>query len=56
MSAKQLEKPPIGLTPKWLRDEQRAAEILAAMGRYVEAGKRIPHAWLKELAEVYGEN
>jgi hypothetical protein len=43
------------LTPKWVWEEQRAAEIVAAMRRYVEAGKRIPRAWLDELAEVFAE-
>ena len=47
--------PPLGLTPKWVRDLQRAFEILEAMQRYVEVRKPIPQAWIDELAEVAGE-
>ena len=50
-----LATPPIGLTPKWVRDLQRAQEILEAMTRYVEARKPIPQAWVNELVEVAGE-
>lgn len=47
--------PPIGLIPKFVRDRERALEVLAAMNRYVEAGKKIPSAWLLELTELVGE-
>jgi hypothetical protein len=41
--------PPIGLIPKFVRDRERAQEILTAMSRYVEAGKPIPRGWVNEL-------
>jgi hypothetical protein len=47
--------PPLGLIPKWVRDEQRALEIVEAMLRYVAFSKKIPRAWLDELAEIYVE-
>jgi hypothetical protein len=47
--------PPIGLTPKWVRDLQRANEIMEAMQRYIDARKPIPQAWIDELIEVAGE-
>jgi hypothetical protein len=47
--------PPIGLTPKFIRDQERAEEILAAMARFVQAGKKIPKAWFDELAQIVGE-
>ena len=46
--------PPLGLAPKWIRNLERAHEILEAMQRYVEARKPIPQAWLDEFVEVAG--
>jgi hypothetical protein len=40
--------PPVGLVPKFIRDEQRLAEIDAAIGRYVAALHPIPVEWLDE--------
>lgn len=46
-------KPPLGLTPKSIWEEQmqhqRRQDIHAAMQRYIEAGKEIPNEWLEEL-------
>ncbi|MCD8308452.1 MAG: hypothetical protein LUD19_01260 [Clostridia bacterium] len=52
---KEPEKPPLGLRPKFVVDEQRRAEIIAAIQRYGEAGKAIPQEWIDEynsLCEV----
>lgn len=47
------EKPPVGLIPKYLRQAERAREIVAAINRYLEAGKYdIPNEWAKELDEL----
>lgn len=43
-----LPKPPLGLVPRFIRDEQRLAEIDAAIGRYVAALYPIPGDWLRE--------
>lgn len=45
-------KPPLGLRPKWLSDEQRLEEILAASERYIEANKELPQEWMIELIEL----
>jgi nitrous oxidase accessory protein NosD len=37
--------------PRYIADTQRAREILAAMDRYLEAGKVIPAEWHTELNE-----
>lgn len=47
-----MNAPPLGLIPKFVRDRERAREILEAMQRYVDAGQPIPRAWLKELSEI----
>ena len=48
-----MSKPPIGITPRWLLDEERAIEIEQAIARYNEANYSIPFEWIKELNEVY---
>jgi hypothetical protein len=53
-SALLCKKPPIGLKPKTIHDQQRGLEILAAMTRYVEANKTIPEEWVYELDALYG--
>ena len=49
-------KPPLGLTPKNIWEEQmqhqRRQDIHAAMQRYIEAMKDIPNNWLEELIEL----
>ena len=49
------EKPPIGLTPRWVHNELRAISILSAMQRYIIARTPIPDEWFDELRELYGE-
>ena len=44
-------KPPLGLVPRFIRDEARVAEILKAVARYNEVGKPVPVEWLNELNE-----
>jgi hypothetical protein len=46
------KKPPIGLKPRWLHDEQRAADIRDAVRRYAAAGKDIPQECLDEHNEL----
>ena len=50
-----MKKPPLGLKPKTIHDQQRAIEILEAMKRYVLADKAIPNEWIGELGNLYGE-
>lgn len=45
-------KLPIGITPRWLLDEEREIEIRRAITRYTEAGYPIPIEWYKELNEI----
>jgi len=49
-----VDKPPLGLAPQYIADTQRAREILAAMDRYLEAGKPVPHEWVTELKKRIG--
>ena len=45
-------KPPIGLKPRSIHEEERKQEILEAMQRFNEAGERIPQDWIDELTEL----
>lgn len=49
----ELKKLPLGITPRWLLDEERAIEIEQAIARYNEADYPIPVEWIQELNEVY---
>ena len=42
-------KTPLGLCPEYVWASNRAADILAAMTRYVDAGEKMPSEWLIEL-------
>ena len=46
------QKPPLGLIPRWLIDEQRKADIDAAIDRYKAAGVAIPREWISEYREI----
>ena len=49
MTTPNSSKPPLGLTPRWLIEEQRTIAILEAMHRYTVAGLPIPEEWTDEL-------
>lgn len=42
------EKPPLGLTPKYIHDRMREQEIQEAIDRYKLANKEVPEEWLRE--------
>jgi hypothetical protein len=44
--------PPLGLRPRKIAIEQRISEILCAMQRYNDAGKKIPVEWVDELVFI----
>lgn len=44
-------KPPLGLRPWYIADDERVVEILEAMLRYTKANKDIPKVWMDELVE-----
>lgn len=47
-----MNKPPLGLKPRWKADEERAEEIAIAISRYQDARKAIPNEWLDEYDEL----
>lgn len=49
---KGVKRPPIGIMPKWVWDEERKRELVAAICRYSEAGLKIPVQWAIEFKEL----
>lgn len=47
-----LKKPPLGLRPRFIWEEERLDEIDAAVKRYLEDGKEIPTEWVAEYSEL----
>lgn len=48
----KIEKPPLGLIPRWVQVEQRYCAVCAAISRYYNAGKKIPIEWIEEYNEL----
>ncbi len=44
-----MDRPPLGLKPRQLAEEQRIIEISAALIRYAKVGQKIPIPWIWEL-------
>lgn len=49
------EKPPLGVTPKYIWDELRLEELSKAIGRCVEAHYVIPTSWIDEYNKLLYE-
>jgi hypothetical protein len=45
-------KPPLGLKPKKLWEEKRAADLCEAIERYLNVGHDVPYEWVEELLTV----
>lgn len=48
----QIRKPPIGLKPKYIWEQERLGEICDAVIRYYNEGLQIPIAWIEEYNEL----
>ncbi len=46
------KKPPQGIMPREIWEEDRQLNLLAAMARYVEAYIKIPPPWIDELNDL----
>lgn len=45
-------KPPLGLKPRNIFEEERIHEIFQAMMRYKQAHKEIPEEWIEEFNDL----
>jgi ribosomal protein L1 len=48
----EIQKPPLGLRPRWAVDEQRLKEIYEAIQRYLEVSYTVPTEWFEEAVEI----
>lgn len=48
----EINRPPLGLIPKWIRQEERLKEVKEAMLRYLDANLEIPTEWGEEYEEL----
>lgn len=51
-TATKYERPPRGITPRFIHDEKRLQEINDAVIRYRMAKMPIPEAWVEEKNEI----
>jgi len=50
------KKPPIGIKPRYIHNEERRIEIESAIQRYYNADLLVPKEWYEELNELkHGE-
>lgn len=47
------KRPPLGLKPEFIHNEQRIAEIRDAIQRYLDAGEAIPISWIAEKYSLF---
>jgi len=47
-----MNKPPLGLMPKYIWDLQRKQDIEDAVKRYIAADRPIPYKWIQEYVEL----
>lgn len=48
----QYERPPLGLRPRIIAEEQRLQEIKEAIMRFMTANREIPQEWVAEYNEL----
>lgn len=47
-----MEKPPVGVKPRWIMDELRFDELVQAFGRHFKGCYPIPIEWVEEYNEI----
>jgi hypothetical protein len=48
----QPERPPLGIKPRRINDEQRRDELLAAIRRFRDGKRKVPRDWYEELCDL----
>lgn len=46
------KKPPLGVMPKFIWNQKRQGELLAAISRYYDEGLKVPLEWISEFKEL----
>jgi hypothetical protein len=47
-----VSRPPLGLKPRFIHDEQRHCDVVLAIQRYRDAGLDVPVEWYEEMHEL----
>ena len=47
----EVDKPPLGLIPRWVAEATRHTEVHAALSRYLAANYPLPQEWVDEYNE-----
>lgn len=50
-----VKAPPLGVMPHRIWRDQRTTELMAAISRYIDAGKPVPREWVGELCALLEE-
>lgn len=50
--AAEYVKPPLGLKPRAIAEQERVSDIFQAILRYMTAGMPIPDEWLGEVNDI----
>ena len=48
-------KPPLGLKPRKIHDQDRMNELICAIERYSEASMPVPKEWTDELKDIVNQ-
>ncbi len=48
----KITKPPLGLKPRWLHNEERSVDLAKAIMRYIDAGVALPDEWIDEWNDI----
>ena len=47
-----VNKPPLGIKPRFIWEEERIIEIKSAVFRYTEADRKVPVEWIEEYNDL----
>lgn len=47
-----MNKPPIGIMPRYILEERRLFDIIAAVERYIDDKQPIPIEWIEEYNDL----
>lgn len=47
-----MERPPIGIMPRYIWEEKRLSELISAINRYVDNCMPVPMEWIEEYNEL----
>lgn len=51
----RIEKPPLGIKPKWLWKEERLLELVRCISRHAQASAPVKQEWIDEMDELIRE-